>query len=230
MGFTSYPVSKFKRIEAILFLRQSDRNRLFLEQKRKAFLYTQYLSLIKDTSLWDLTGPIDGTRFNLTVGLTTNLKSGKMHNNLVLADIRRYFRLGKYSAFATRWTAFISNGIEPQRLYLGGSWTLRGYDRRAFFGRHLVLISNELRFPLVNNLLISFPFGKLGFEGIRGAIFFDAGNAWDTDFQRLFGSFGIGARVALGYVAVLRLDVAKKTDFSSISKKTVFDFFFGWNF
>ena len=115
-------------------------------------------------------------------------------------------------------------------LYLGGSWSLRGYDRRAFYGRHVVLASNELRYPLINNLSIGFPFGKISFHAIRGALFFDAGNAWEDEFDQLYGSFGIGARISLGYVMVLRFDISRTTDFETISRKTDFDFFFGWSF
>jgi len=121
-------------------------------------------------------------------------------------------------------------GEDPQRYYLGGSWSLRGYPRRNFYGRNLLLINNELRFPLVDDLIIGFPIGALRFQAIRGALFFDAGNAWEDDYRDLVGSFGFGIRVALGYVTVLRFDFARKTDFRSVSNTYDFDFFFGWNF
>ncbi len=229
LAFASYPLSKFKRVETSFFLRQSDRE-YSPTKKRKALLSTNYVSLILDTSIWDFVGPIDGTRLNLTLGLTTDFKKSELYNKLILFDLRKYLRLKKNSCFAIRTMGFSSSGKEPQRLYLGGSWSLRGYDRRAFYGRHLVLINNELRFPLIDNLAIGFPIGKLSFHAIRGALFFDAGNAWDDDFERLFGSFGIGARVSLGWFIVLRFDVSKTTDFKKISKSTDFDFFFGWNF
>jgi Tol biopolymer transport system component len=230
LALLSYPLSKFKRIDASFFLRQSDRDVYVQDRERKAFLSTGYLSWVLDTSIWDYVGPIDGTRFNLTLGLTTNLKDGEIYNKLVLCDLRKYLRIRKNSCFAVRLMGFSSSGKEPQRLYLGGSWSLRGYDRRAFYGRHLFLASNELRFPLINNLYIGFPFGTISFSAIRGALFFDAGNAWEDDFDQLYGSFGIGARISLGSVMVLRFDISRTTDFEKISKKTEFDFFFGWNF
>ena len=125
---------------------------------------------------------------------------------------------------------FSSSGKEPQKLYLGGSWSLRGYDRQAFYGRHVILLNNELRYPLIDNLSIGFPFGKISLQGIRGALFFDAGDAWENKFDQLHGSFGVGARISLGYVVVLRLDVSRRTDFNKINSNTDFDFFFGWNF
>lgn len=230
LGLLSYPLSKFKRIDASFFLRQSERDVYIQTRERKALLSTGYLSWVLDTSIWDYVGPIDGTRFNVTLGLTLNLKDGEAYNKLVLCDLRKYLRIRKNSCFAARLVGFSSSGKEPQRLYLGGSWSLRGYDRRAFYGRHLVLSSNELRFPLIDNLYIGFPFGKISFQAIRGALFFDAGNAWEDEFDQLYGSFGIGARISLGYVMVLRFDISRTTDFEKISKNTDFDFFFGWNF
>jgi outer membrane protein assembly factor BamA len=138
--------------------------------------------------------------------------------------------LGRHSALALRLFGFSSTGLEPQRLYLGGSWSLRGFSRRAFYGRHLILSSTELRFPLIDNLSIRFPMATLGFQAIRGAFFFDVGNAWNDQFGRLRGSFGIGARVGLGYLAVLRFDLARTTDFRTLAPSNKFDFFFGWNF
>lgn len=229
MAFASYPLSKFRRVETSFFLRQSDKDLYMFEKKRHAFLSTNYLSFIKDTSLWDFVGPIDGTRLNLTVGLTFAWNDQSVYNRSLLMDFRKYLRLGKYSCYAFRFMGFSSSGKEPQRLYLGGSWSLRGYSRRAFYGRNLVLVNNELRFPLIDNLLIGFPFGRIGFQAIRGAVFFDAGNAWDdytdeTDDLHLSGGFG--ARVSLGYFMVLRFDLARTSD----SDHWVFDFFFGWNF
>ena len=87
-----------------------------------------------------------------------------------------------------------------------------------------------MRFPLIDDLVINFPIGGLGFRGIRGALFYDNGAAWDDEFDQFYGSFGLGARVNLGYVVVLRFDFSRTTDYHTISKSTDFDFFFGWNF
>lgn len=230
LGLLSYPFSKFRRIELTSVLRKSERFVFYRDSTRHAVLSTNYISYIKDNTIWDMTGPIDGSRYNLTAGMSYDLRSGKSFTTMLLGDIRKYFRLGSKSAFAIRLFGYTSKGEEPQRLYLGGSWSLRGYERRTFYGRNLVLWSNELRFPLIDNLYIGFPLGRLGFSGIRGALFWDTGNAWDEEFDRFYGSFGVGARVALGYMAVLRFDLARTTDYEKISDSWKFDFFFGWNF
>lgn len=213
-----------------MFLRHSFRKTPLFLRERHAVLSTNYASLVHDNSLWDISGPIDGIRANATVGLTTDFYSGQFFNRLAFIDLRHYLRIGKYSAFATRAFGFISGGAEPHRIYLGGSWSLRGYDRRAFYARKVFLVSNELRFPLIDNLFIGFPFGMIGFQAIRGALFFDVGSAWDASYEKTYGALGVGARVSLGYLAVLRFDLTKTTDFHTFEPGLDFDFFFGWNF
>ncbi len=229
-GLVSYPLSKFTRVETSAFVRHSFKKQEQLNRQRHAILSTNYISLVHDNSLWDVSGPIDGIRLNATMGLTTDFYSAGIFNRLAFVDLRNYLRIRKYSAFATRAFGFMSAGQEPQRIYLGGSWSLRGYDRKAFYARKVVLLSNELRFPLIDNIFVGFPFGRIGFQAIRGALFFDAGSGWNTKFDRLYGAMGAGARVSLGYIAVLRFDLVKKTDFRKLGRGLAFDFFFGWNF
>lgn len=226
----SYPFSKFHRIELTSLAAYNKRDRLYGLKDREAILATNYLSWVFDNSLWDISGPIEGRRYNFTVGITTKLEGMKNFNRIALADIRHYFRLGRYSAFANRLFGYSSAGMEPQRIYFGGSWSFRGYNRQHFYTRKVLFASNELRFPLIDNLYIGFPFGGLGFSSIRGALFFDTGSAWDEEFEGFIGSFGAGFRVALGYLVLLRFDFTRTTDFHTISPNTDFDFFFGWNF
>ncbi len=228
-GHVGYPLSKFRRVEGSLFLRHSDRQSVLFND-RKAVLATQFVSLVHDNSLWDISGPIDGWRLMLTLGYTGDLSNFRSFNRIAIADARKYFRLGRFSAFAMRVMGHVSAGHEPQRRYLGGSWDLRGYPRRDVYARNVILSSNELRFPFIDALFVGSPVANLGFQAIRGAVFFDAGNAWEDDFGRMEGSMGVGARVSLGYLVVLRFDWARRTDFRKIDKKTRFEFFFGWNF
>ena len=226
----SYPISRYRRLESAIYIRRLEKN-VLTGDGPKATLGSVTLSYIKDTSIWDPTGPIDGTRFNISMSQAFDIDKAKYFNSSYNLDFRKYFRISQYSAFASRIMLYHSAGQDPQRYYLGGSWSLRGYPRRYFFGRNLALINNELRFPLINDLLINFPIGSMRFQAIRGAFFLDAGNAWEKDYHGLFGSFGFGLRVALGYVTVLRFDFSRRTDFrTATSNKYDFDFFFGWNF
>ncbi len=225
-----YPISKFHRLDLTSSARYSNRELRFGRENREAFLLTNYLSWVYDNSLWDISGPIDGRRYNFTVGVSTSINEARNFSRTAVADVRHYFRLGRHSAIANRLFGYTSSGVEPQRIYFGGSWSFRGFDRRHFYTRNVLFSSTELRFPLIDNLLIGFPIGNLGFNGIRGALFFDVGSAWENDYDGLIGSFGTGFRVAIDYLIVLRFDFSRTTDFKSISPKTDFDFFFGWNF
>ncbi len=230
IGLVSYPVSRFSRFDFSNYARYDKKDRRFGLDTREAFLLTNYFSWVYDNSIWDVSGPIEGRRYNLTVGITHSLSDMANWNRVAFADIRHYIRLGRYSALANRLFGYSSTGLEPQRIYFGGSWSFRGYDRRAFYNRNVIFASNEIRFPLIDALLIGLPIGGMDFRGIRGALFFDVGSAWEDEFDQLIGSFGCGFRVSLGYVVLLRFDFARTTDFHTVSPRFDFDFFFGWNF
>ena len=228
--YASYPISKFDRLESSVFFRYSDKDLNIGNKRRRALPATQMVSFVTDNTLWEPTGPLEGRRLNLTLGWTYDFDSERNFNRLGSADFRQYLRLGYLSCIASRFFAFSSAGVEPQRIYLGGSWSFRGYDRRQFYNRNILFNSEELRFPLIQDLLIAFPFGDLHMRGIRGAVFHDLGTAWDDEWQGWKGSFGVSVRVALGYFVVLRFDVSRPHDFRRISGRTEESFFFGWNF
>lgn len=228
----SYPFSKFKRIESSLFLYHSDRSDDSFRPARQAILATNYLSLVHDNSLWLPTGPIDGGRYNLTIGVTTDLERATIENVALLADFRRYYRVGLRSAYAVRLQGRVSEGTNRQRFVLGGSGSLRGFPRRSLFGSRSLLLNNEFRFPLLEGAVLGFPFGNIGLPGVQGAILADVGNAWEEqdDIPTPYGSFGVGLRSSLGGFLVLRLDFVRTTDFKSVSSDTDTDFFIGFNY
>jgi hypothetical protein len=230
LGFFSYPLSKFNRLDLTTYLRYNKKDRRFGLEDREGFLVSTFLSWVYDNTIWDISGPIEGRRYNFSGGFTHSLSDGMAWNRIGWIDLRHYIRLGAYSAFANRLFAYSSGGLEPRRIYFGGSWSFRGFDRRHFYNRKVLFASNELRFPLIDALTIGLPFGDIGFRGIRGALFFDVGSAWDEKFDQYYGSYGGGFRVNLGYVVLLRFDFAKITDFKTSSPTFDFDFFFGWNF
>ncbi len=228
----SYPISQFFRIEYSSSYSYSDKE--FIGRRRLAFLTSNFISFVKDNSLWSTSGPIDGERFKVTLGNTFDLKYSNVNYHTLMLDYRRYFRLSLRSAYAVRMLYLLNKGREARSFYLGGSWDLRGYPFWSIQGRQAVFTSHELRFPFIDLLGIRFPFGSIGFPSIRGALFFDAGNAWNGEWQwnrqGILGSFGMGLRMRLGGFLVLRLDMGKRTDFESIGKGIFTQFFFGWDF
>jgi hypothetical protein len=238
----SYPLSKFRRFELQLGVGHSDRvdvedgfeagfirpSTLIPDRDltRRGVLSNNYLSYVKDNALWLPTGPIDGERYNLSVGMVTcfvcsgpspvtgrTVERGAAAENWVaLADYRRYLRLSLHSAYAMRAYGYISDGAIPGRSVLGGPQRMRGYPYYSLAGSRVLLLNQELRFPALTGLAVGFPFGTLRLPGVEGALFTDMGSSW-LDGQKadgLWGSYGGSARMSLGGALVLRMDVGRR--------------------
>jgi hypothetical protein len=229
----SYPFSQFSRLEMSLNVDYSDKEVLG-GPRRFAWLYSQYISYIQDNSLFFVSGPIDGHRLNITIGQTTDWRFAKVHYISYLIDYRYYHRLTFRSALAFRLMYLGNAGKETRWYYLGGSWDLRGYSLWSLRGENIGLFSTELRFPFLDLLVMKFPFVNMYFPQIRGAAFVDIGDAWSggldpSDFK---GAMGIGWRLNLFGVIVLRFDMGKKFNFKNkrLEPKIFTQLFFGWDF
>ncbi len=225
----SYPLSHFSRISLNQNVYYSDKNRFF-SKRRKAWINASFFSFVFDNSIWGPSGPMDGSRINIGFGNTFDFARSQVNYITGLIDLRTYYRASLRTAYAVRLLSLFNEGAESRQFYFGGSWDLRLYRRWSMHGKRIFLLSQEFRFPLVDLLALRFPTFSLGFRSIRGALFFDAGNAWNKHFEGLKGSFGLGVRLNLGNMLVLRWDIGRKTDFHSITDETVTHFFFGWDF
>jgi hypothetical protein len=241
-----WPYSRFARVEAQFRLEHSDRfdivggNRE--EPQRVGWLASNYLSFVRDNSRWVPTGPIEGERRNLTLGLTNDVTNGRFDSWQITLDERRYLRLGLQSALAFRFLGYLSAGARPRRLALGGSWGLRGYPMLGNVGgTRALLLNSELRFPLSNFIAIGFPIGVFRFPGVEGAVFNDIGGGWteDTSARGLLGAAGFGLRMAILYPVVLRLDFGWRYNMGSAAgyslpylqqDRSFVEFFFGFNY
>jgi hypothetical protein len=254
-GFVSlhYPFSQFTRLEFTSNYSYSDKE-WFGFRQRYAYLTSNYLSFVKDNSIWSPSGPIEGQRINLTLGTTFDFQNSNVNYYTILADYRRYFRLSLRNAYAVRLLYLRNHGKEARRFYMGGSWDMRGYRLWSIRAQNIMFTSQELRFPFIDLLGIRFPFGGIGFNAIRGALFADAAHVWNEDDgtynwqedRRWLGSFGVGVRMRLFYFLVLRLDIGKRfnmnfdkwsgfnisklTDPWKIDERLFTQFFFGWDF
>ncbi len=95
---------------------------------------------------------------------------------------------------------------------------LRGYPQNAFRGQKAALASLEYRFP-VKNIEHGWGIRPIFFERLHGAVFYEAGNAWDGAFHKSDLKRSVGAEVRLdmmlGYVllpATLRVGIAVGLD------------------
>ncbi len=228
----SYPFSHFERLEFSSNFSYSDKE-ITGGNRRFAYLSSNFVSYVHDNSIWSYTGPVEGVRYNISVGNTFDVRYSNVNYWTFLADLRYYFRLRPKLTYASRYLALMNDGRETRYYYLGGSWDMRGYRRWSIRGEKIVFTSHELRFPFIEYLGIKFPFLSMVFPGIRGALFFDAGNAWDgNNYDGLLGSLGYGFRFNFGGFLVFRLDIGKRIEdnFSRFSKDWFTQFFFGWDF
>ena len=171
-------------------------------------------------------------------------------------DARQYYHVGLDYVFALRAAGAVSWGEHPQKFFLGGvnNWInrrfaggdikvdiddiyfssfatpLRGSNYYERYGNRYVLTNTEFRFPLIRQLLFGWPL-PFFFYNVRGALFLDAGAAWNDDNFRgvipgewgrsHFGSillgYGWGARINLG-IFLLKFDVAWRNHLSYVSK------------
>ena len=241
-----YPFNRFRRIVGEYRLERSDRLDLTTngidEPHRIGWLASNYLTYVKDNTLWLPTGPIDGERYNLTTGLVNDLSHGRFDSWLMSADVRKYFRTSMHSALAFRVQAYTSGGERPRHISIGGSWGLRGYPQYGYVaGTRAWLVNAEYRFPILDFLTIGFPFGAARFPGVQGALFLDYGRAWSatTANRGVLGASGLGLRMPVGPPLVLRLDLGYRlgtTDLdpyglpASTRNRRFVDFFFGFNY
>ncbi len=228
----NFPMSKFQRIEASLTIANSDKQVITGVVERKALLVSNSVSYVMDNSIWGPSGPVDGIRARLLLGYTSDVKYSNVNYFTIIADYRHYFRLGLRSALAVRSALFYNEGKESRRYFMGGSWDLRGWPRWSIRGEKLWISSLEFRYPLIDHLRIQFPFFGLSFFSIRAATFFDAGGAWDTEYNQTLGSVGAGIRFNLFGLLVLRYDIGKKIEnnFTQFQDGLFYQFFFGWDF
>ena len=228
----SYPISKFQRLEATVTVQNSDKEVIENVIERKALLFTNTIAYVHDNSLWGPTGPIAGSRGIALLGYTTDIKFSNVNYFSIVLDYRYYARVALTTLFAFRVALFYNQGKEARRYFIGGSWDLRGYPRFSIRGQKIWFSSVEFRFPLIDQLLIRFPVFNLGFFGIRAALFFDMGGAWDKRYRETLGATGFGFRVNIFGVLVLRYDIGKRIedDMSRFQNGWFYQFFFGWDF
>jgi hemolysin activation/secretion protein len=245
-GALRYPLSRFTRVEGQVSVERSDRDDFFNafvrgSPRRVGVLTGNFVSLVRDNALWLNTGPIDGTRWNLTGGVISDVTHGVFENWTAQADLRKYIRTSLQAALALRAYGYISDGTRPRAVQIAGSWMLRGYPRYTIAGTRAWLTNAEWRFPITNFVAVGFPFGVVRFPQLQGAVFADLGQAWSEPNydRRVLGSAGAGFRMMLIPGFVLRLDVGRRFSMnghtgdptaSAYYRRHFADFFIGYNY
>jgi outer membrane protein insertion porin family len=138
--------------------------------------------------------PVLGTyrSYALEVGQSDFTSQGDKSGNSIFGkysvDFRKYFSKGgfredlneKRRTIAVRLMVGSLTGNVPffEQYFLGGAESLRGYREDRFWGRNMVLLNTEYRFPVTS--------------GLTGVGFVDVGDAWGAipDYLDVGNAFG----------------------------------------
>ena len=158
--------------------------------------YGPQLALVHDNSLFGWVGPFAGSRWRLEASPSF----GAWQFTAGLVDWRRYFFARPFT-LAVRGLFYgrIGRDADLFRSFLGNTDLLRGYTAGSLInnecfagatqnscaqldqliGSRIAVANAELRFPLTRSLVLGFL--PVGLPPIEGAIFYDAGLAWDSN-------------------------------------------------
>jgi hypothetical protein len=226
----THPLDRFHRVGGSLYLYELKRTWEVGAPAEYGTKVSPYLSAARDTSLWYWDGPIDGQRLHLTVGVTEDVRRRRTDYTYVLADLRHYLRTTRTQCFAFRTVMVGTFGPDARPVYAGGSLSMRGYKWFDFRGRRFAMFNAEYRFPILRPFPLHTAVGTAPMPPLRGALFFDAGEAWDRKLGHLRGGFGLGLRAVLWGVLTLRTDHTFLTDFESLGPFVPIRFFVGWSY
>ena len=129
-------------------------------------------------------------------------------------DIRRYQQLAPKHVLALFSFTTLQSGNVGQQVpiyrdyHIGGTNSIRGWDRDARRGNNQFISTLEYRYELLSPR--SYRIKGFGFYiGLQLAAFGDLGTAWDDgkDFTRhMIGGGGFGIRLIIPYVDMIRVD------------------------
>ena len=234
----SYPFDRFRRVE-LQFTQMFVDEQFFERQLTGDFVATRReyrsasspsISLVGDNSLFGSSGPVNGSRWNLTYSPSFAIFDNGLEYHTATADLRRYTDLGRGYSIATRILGGGSGGRDPQAFRIGGFSTIRGFPDFDLIGTRLAMANVELRFPFVENLGVVGPL-PIGNFRLRGALFADVGSIWNKGVTPRFWaqdergrhlvdpylSFGTGIRTWLLGLP-MKLDVAWATDLDKVAR------------
>ncbi len=201
------------------------------------------VALVYDNSLFGYTSPFFGQRYRLEVSPVF----GDWRYTQVLADYRRYDLIKFPFTFASRFLTLDRFGRDGDQfpVFLGSTDLVRGYTFGSYdatmctasranipsatgcpeldqlIGSRIAVFSAEFRFQLVRNLTLGFL--PVGFPPIEGALWYDAGIAWNSNSTVRWSraadadpnavrvpltSYGFGLRVNVFGIAIVRVDYA----------------------
>lgn len=204
----SFPIDKFNRFDGSLAFNTLTKENLDNpDQPSEDLRYLlPMVSYVHDNTLFGMTAPIRGTRYNLSLLGTPKIGSSGVSFFSAVGDYRTYLRFLNDYDFVFRLNGGFSVGKNPQRFYIGGTenWInyqvqndvfpisdikdfafatpilpLRGFNYNAASGSKFMLMNTEFRYPLFKYLILGLL--PIGFQNIQGVTFMDVGSVWTNN-------------------------------------------------
>ena len=207
-AYTTYPLSRFRRIEVgAQFYNIIQDNLMFPIIPRINYsIFMPNISYSKDNSIWGYIGPSRGSRYYLSVIGSPKVSEQGKEFFTTSFDFRHYISFGREYTFAMRFAGGASYGKHPTLFIMGGveNWLnykyfsqidygsvdqfflsewmmpLRGAYLYEKVGTRAALINMEFRFPFVQYFITRFPL-PIGLQNIQGSFFVDIGSAWSRN-------------------------------------------------
>ncbi len=182
----SYPFSTFDRLESRIGIKSFDFVKSIETTSSNTYIIHTFpqdrplidIAFVHDSTLNDITGPVNGSRYQVSLSASLPLTEHSVSYLKLIADYRSYFYLLPGYSFAFRAVGGRTESSDTNALFhLGGFNSLRGYDLWSFSGNVLGLINLEFRFPLIMSWKIGFPF-QIPMPTIWGTMFIDLGTAF----------------------------------------------------
>lgn len=164
--------------------------------------------------------PTRGTLASAGTSYSNSWITGDVSFLRSIVDARAYRSVGWGIVLAARANTILTTGQVPdyRDLAVGGSGSIRGQPTEVERGTNIGRVSAEMRFPILDQRRFSLPIPfvprRVSNVDIRvaGVVFADVGSAWnsrdDLDQRRLHQGFGVGLRVFLPIVELVRLELA----------------------
>ncbi|MCE9598534.1 MAG: BamA/TamA family outer membrane protein [Spirochaetia bacterium] len=207
-GGVEYPLHSFGSVSAVFNAGREER--IFQterpEERPQKDIFQNHQSLglgyTYDNVIYSQYGPLDGHSFGLQYSLPVQLRSDDRQLNILTSQLVFHHLFDGFSSISMRLFAGRASGRDAD-LYpfqIGGVQSLRGYRFLEFEGRNAFLLNLEYRFNFIEYLQFGVPVSwSPGL--IRGALFFDAGSAFDRyqDFQGYSRKYGVTRDLHLSF-------------------------------
>ena len=192
-------------------------------------------SLVR-SSLDNVFDPTTGSRQSLSAEIAGGMFGADRDFVKYILDSRWYHPLFEKLIFSLHFRGGLVEEYDDsetvpiyERFFIGGSNTVRGYQERDIGPKDASGIPIGGKVMLLGNVEIIRPL----VEQVKGAVFYDIGQAWsetgDLDFGELRSSVGIGLRITTP-IGPIRFDYGYGLDYETGDNKGRFHFSMGYAF